>query len=92
MKKEGNKHNLVKVTGIMVLITVILTWVIPQGMFQGSGIEVTEITRVGVFDFFTYGLLGLYYFTVLVTFLFVLGAFFLNLHFEQLNNMHILLI
>ena len=76
MKKEGNKHNLVKVTGIMVLITVILTWVIPQGMFQGSGIEVTEITRVGVFDFFTYGLLGLYYFTVLVTFLFVLGAFY----------------
>ena len=76
MKKEAKKYGLVKVTGLMVLLTVILTWVIPQGMFQGSGIEVSEITRVGIFDFFTYGLLGLYYFTVLVTFLFVLGAFY----------------
>ena len=76
MKKLGEKYNLVKVTGIMVLITVLLTWVVPQGMFQSGNIEVTEITRVGIFDFFTYGLLGLYYFTVLVTFVFVLGAFY----------------
>ena len=76
MKKLGEKYNLVKVAGIMVLITVLLTWVIPQGMYQGAGVEVTEITRVGIFDFFTYGLLGLYYFTVLVTFIFVLGAFY----------------
>ena len=70
MKKNDGKHNLVKVAGIMVLITVILTWIIPQGMFQGSGITVSEITRVGIFDFFTYGLLGMYYFTVLITFLY----------------------
>lgn len=76
MKKLGEKYNLVKATGLLVLITVLLTWVIPQGMFQGSAVEVTEITRVGLFDFFTYGLLGLYYFTVLVTFIFVLGAFY----------------
>lgn len=76
MKKSEKKHDLVKVAGIMVLITVLLTWIVPQGMFQGSGINVTEITRVGIFDFFTYGLLGMYYFTVLVTFLFVLGAFY----------------
>ena len=75
MKKEG-KHSLVKVTGIMVLITVLLTWIIPQGSFAGTELNTTEITRVGLFDFFTYGLLGLYYFTVLVTFLFVLGAFY----------------
>ena len=76
MKKKENKHNLVKVAGIMVLITVLLTWLIPQGVYQGSSLNVTEITRVGLFDFFTYGLLGMYYFTVLVTFIFVLGAFY----------------
>ena len=76
MKKLGEKHGLVKVAGIMVLLTVLLTWIIPQGMFQGTEISVTEITRVGLFDFFTYGLLGMYYFTVLVTFIFVLGAFY----------------
>lgn len=76
MEKNEKKHSLVKAAGIMVLISVLLTWIIPQGVFQGSGISVSEITRVGIFDFFTYGLLGLYYFTVLVTFLFVLGAFY----------------
>ena len=75
MEKNEKKHSLVKAAGIMVLISVLLTWIIPQGVFQGSGISVSEITRVGIFDFFTYGLFGLYYFTVLVTFLFVLFAF-----------------
>lgn len=76
MKKFAEKHNLVKVAGIMVLITVLLTWLIPQGVFQSGSLNVTEITRVGLFDFFTYGLLGMYYFTVLITFIFVLGAFY----------------
>jgi uncharacterized ion transporter superfamily protein YfcC len=76
MKKFAEKHDLVKAAGIMVLITVLLTWVIPQGYYSGSAISVGDITRVGLFDFFTYGLLGMYYFTVLVTFVFVLGAFY----------------
>ena len=76
MKKFAEKHNLVKVTGILVLITVLLSWIVPQGVFQGADISVSEITRVGIFDFFTYGLLGMYYFTVLVTFIFILGAFY----------------
>lgn len=76
MKKEAKKHDLVKIAGIMVLISVLLTWLIPQGMFQNGSLSVGDITRVGIFDFFTYGLLGMYYFTVLVTFLFVLGGFY----------------
>lgn len=76
MKKFWEKHDLVKMAGIMVLISVILTWVIPQGYFQGTSLTVGDITRVGIFDFFIYGLLGMYYFTVLVTFLFVLGGFY----------------
>ena len=76
MKKFAEKHDLVKIAGIMVLISVLLTWVIPQGYFSGAELTSNDITRVGIFDFFTYGLLGMYYFTVLVTFLFVLGAFY----------------
>lgn len=76
MKKETKKFDLVKVSGFMVLLTVLLTWIVPQGAFNGTELTVSEITRVGLFDFFTYGLLGMYYFTVLVTFLFVLGAFY----------------
>ncbi len=76
MKKDGKKLDLVKASGFMVLLSVLLTWIIPQGTFSGTAINVTEITRVGIFDFFTYGLLGMYYFTVLVTFVFVLGGFY----------------
>lgn len=76
MKKDGKKFDLVKISGCMVLLTVLLTWIIPQGTFSGTGVEIGDITRVGLFDFFTYGFLGMYYFTVLVTFIFVLGAFY----------------
>ncbi len=76
MKKFWEKYDLVKIAGIMALFTVLLTWLIPQGQWQGTELVVNEISRVGIFDFFTYGLLGMYYFTVLVTFLFVLGGFY----------------
>ena len=76
MKKEVKKFDLVKISGAMVLLTVLLTWIIPQGTFSGTEMQIGEITRIGIFDFFTYGLLGMYYFTVLVTFIFVLGGFY----------------
>lgn len=76
MKNNAKKHDLIKVSGIMVLITALMTWIIPQSMFQNGEMVAGEITRIGLFDFFTYGFLGMYYFTVLVTFLFVLGGFY----------------
>lgn len=76
MKKFFGKYDLIKVSGIMVLLSVILTWLIPYGYFAESGMVTEEITRLGFQDFCQYGLLGMYYFTVLVTFLFVLGGFY----------------
>lgn len=76
MKKFFGKYDLLKVSGIMVIISVILTWLIPRGYFSESGMVVEEITRLGLTEFFQYGLLGMYYFTVLITFLFVLGGFY----------------
>lgn len=76
MKKFFEKHDLVKIVFGMILLTVILTWIIPQASFSTGELVKGDITRVGIFDFGTYGLLGMYYFTVLVTFIFVLGAFY----------------
>ncbi|MDD2504862.1 MAG: hypothetical protein PHF21_01150 [Bacilli bacterium] len=76
MKKFWEKHNLVKIAGIMVLLTALLTWVIPQGYWNQGELVIGEIKRIGIFDFFTYGLLGMHYFVVLVTFLFILGGFY----------------
>lgn len=74
--KRFEKNDLFKITGLMVLLTAVLTWLIPYGYFNGGELVAEEITRIGIFDFFTYGLLGLYYFTVLVTFLLVLCGFY----------------
>ena len=54
MKKFWEKHDLITVSGLMVLLSVILTWIIPQGYFYSGSIQVGEITRVGIFDFFNY--------------------------------------
>jgi len=76
MKKFFEKHDLVKISLIMILITVVLSWVVKQGYFNAGELVVSDYTRVGLFDLVTYGFLGMYYFTVLVTFLFVLGGFY----------------
>lgn len=76
MKKFFEKHDLVKIALCMIVLTLVLTWIIPQGYFNAGELTKGEITRIGLFDFVTYGLLGMYYFTVLVTFLFVLGGFY----------------
>ena len=52
MKKEVKKFDLVKISGAMVLLTVLLTWIIPQGTFSGTEMQIGEITRIGIFDFF----------------------------------------
>jgi len=76
MKKFFEKHDLIKIALGMIIFTMILTWIIPQGYFNAGELVKNDITRIGTFDFFTYGLLGMYYFTVLVTFLFVTGGFY----------------
>lgn len=76
MKKFFEKHDLIKIAFGMIILSLILTWIIPQGYFNAGELVKNDITRIGTFDLFTYGLLGMYYFTVLVTFLFVVGGFY----------------
>lgn len=76
MKKFFEKYDLIKLSGIILLLAVLLTWIIPQGGFQGGEMQISEITRIDFQTFAQYSMLGLYYFTALVTFLFVLGGFY----------------
>ncbi len=76
MKNFFKKHDLLKITGILVLLTVFLTWLIPQGYHTGTDFVTTEVTRVGLFDFLTYGLLGTYYFPAMIVYIFILGGFY----------------
>lgn len=76
MKKFFEKHDLVKIVFGMILLTAILTWIIPKSDFSTGELVKGEITRIGLFDFGTYGLLGMYYFTVLVMFIIIVGVFY----------------
>ena len=74
-KKEG-KHGILKACGILVLLSIVLTWIVPYGYFNQGEMTIQEITRVGVDSALQYSLLGIYYFTVMVTYVFILGGFY----------------
>lgn len=77
MKKFFEKHDLLKVSGILVLLSVILTWIMPITYFQGDQLVTEEITRLGLSGFLNYSLLCVtYHFVILVFFLLVLGGFY----------------
>ncbi len=76
MKSFFEKHDLFKIVGIVILLTVFLTWLIPVSSYSSGEMVVSEITRIGLNDFFTYGLLGVYYFAIIVTFLLILGGLY----------------
>ena len=76
MKKFFEKHDLVKLSLGLILLCLLLTWIIPEVSFSTGEAVIGDYNRIGIFNFFTYGLLGMYYFTVLVTFIFVVGAFY----------------
>ena len=87
MKKFFEKHDLFKLLGIMMVITALLTWVIRYSVFQNGELMTFEETvkglpaimdqsTIGIFDFNTYALLVLYYFTNIFAFVFVIFSFY----------------
>lgn len=76
MKKFFEKHDLFKLASIFVIISIILTWVCKYSYYSGGELVTDEIKRIGIFDLSTYGLLGVYYFTVSVIFVFIVAGFY----------------
>lgn len=76
MKKSFEKFDLFKIVGLTILLVTLLSWLIPQSNFNGSEMIVGEITRIGLNDFLTCSLLSLYYFSIIVTLLLIIGGFY----------------
>lgn len=88
MKKFLEKHDLVKLTGIVLLVAALLSWLLTYSFYQngelmlqpgtGNGIvkNIFDQSTVGVFDLNTYTLLVLYYFTTTFAYLFVVFGFY----------------
>lgn len=76
MKKFFEKNELLKIAGSFALFTALLTWLFKTGGWNGTAFEAIEYQRVGIFDLSNHLVLGLYYFSIVITFLFVLGGFY----------------
>ncbi len=69
------KHNLFKVVGISILVTVLLTWILPTTYYQ---YEITSGARsqVGLFDLFSYPSVVLSYFGNIALYILIIGGFY----------------
>lgn len=76
MKKFFEKHDLIKLTGICVLLVVILSWIISSGFFTSGVISYDKINRIGIFDLTTYSLLTVMYYFLVFMFIFVVSGFY----------------
>lgn len=76
MKKFFEKHDLFKLVGIVAIIAILLTWLVGQSSYSAGTLATDELSRVGLFDISTYGLLQIFYFTVVFMFIFVVGGFY----------------
>ena len=87
MKKFFEKHDLFKVVSIFMVITALLTWILRYSVFQNGSLmtfdetvkglpSIMDTSTIGVFDFNTYFLLVLYYFTNVFVFVLVVYAFY----------------
>lgn len=76
MKKFFKEHDLLKASGLFVLLAILLTWIIPSGFYQEGGMVTKEINRVGLTAFFQHDVLIFAYIPMLVSFLLILGGFY----------------
>ena len=76
MKKE-KKNGLLKGIGIILLIAILLTWIVPGSQFGTDGQLVKgDFVRIGVFDLSVYSFYGFQYFGYVFGYLFVLAGFY----------------
>lgn len=86
MKKFFEKHDLFKLTGIVVLIAVVLSWLFGASYFTDGTLASEDITRIGLFDLTTYSLLGFYYFIVVLMFILIVAGFYKFLGSTEVYN------
>ena len=70
------KHNLFKVIGIAIIVTLLLTWILPTTYYQYSLVSDGTRSQVGLFDLFSYSTLALSYFGNIVIFILAIGGFY----------------
>lgn len=75
MKKFFEKHDLVKMILIAIVFTLVLTWIIPSGVYQGGEVAGT-LQRTGISDLFLGGMMSVSFFLQQILFVLIVGAFY----------------
>lgn len=75
MKKFFEKHDLVKIILIAIAFTLILTWIIPSGVYQAGSVT-GAIQRTGFADLFLSGMMSVSFFLQQILFVLIVGAFY----------------
>ena len=71
MKKFFEKNNLIKWTGLVLILTVLFSWI-----FKISVEGTAEFYRIGVLDFFTIGVIGVNSYAAIFTMIIVIAGFY----------------
>lgn len=69
------KHNLLKIVGISILVTVLLTWIFPI-TYYNYGIVEDARQRAGIFDVLSYATITISYFGNICLYILAIGGFY----------------
>lgn len=76
MKKLFKENDLVKVVVIALLVTLVLTWIIPGGAFSGTVFTDAGLTRIGLTEASLSVVYSVSFFLQQIVFVLILGAFY----------------
>lgn len=76
MRKLFKENDLVKVVTIAILLTVVLTWIIPGGSYNGTEFVKGELTRTGLSELALSVIYSVSFFLQQIIFVLIVGAFY----------------
>ncbi len=76
MKKFFEKYDLFKIVCLAILVTVVLTWIIPSPTVANGMAGADSIKRVGLVDLFSSGVYGVNFFLQQILLVLFVGAFY----------------
>lgn len=76
IKSMFEKHDLLKITLLVVLVTIVLTWIIPAGSLSGGTYVKSGLTRQGLSDILLSGVYSANFFIQQLMFILFVGIFY----------------
>lgn len=76
MNRFFEKHGLLKISSIVLVLSIVFTWLVSLSYFNAGTLVTDEVVRLGIFDISTYGFLAITYFIHVFVFVFIAAGFY----------------